>query len=159
MAFMAALLMVCLCQASAVPAKIEKQEVASGNVGNISDRLVNEVPVMIRIGKEELTFKKEGGKFVARHGDFEAIVTVESLTVVAGKRWTTTIHNKGDTPLKNLAVFPLYQVFELYDIQADRPTVRYFNGSNYYDGKYPRGILRRTGRKGSSRSCLEEISL
>jgi hypothetical protein len=109
----------------------------SRSAGDISDRFINEVPVLIKIGKEELKFKKEGGDFVARHGDFEAIVTVEPLGTLPGKRWTTIIHNKGDEPLKHVTVLPLHQVFKLYDIVKDRPSVRYFTGSNYYDGKYP----------------------
>jgi alpha-galactosidase len=111
--------------------------VKSQSIKCISERLANEAPAMVQIGKETLTFEKSGNTFVARQGGFEAVLTVEPLATLPGKRWSMTVSNRGTAPVENVTVMPLSQIITLGDYAVDKPQVRHVTGSYHYDATYP----------------------
>jgi alpha-galactosidase len=108
-------------------------------ITSIAERLLNECPVVVISGKKDtLSFVREGERFVARKGAFEATLTMEKLTTMEGKRWHMTIANHSSRPVDSISVFPLYQFIGIADDKlADAPTVRWFTGSNWFDAQYP----------------------
>jgi alpha-galactosidase len=109
----------------------------SQSIKSIVERFVNEAPVVVQIGKNTLTFDREGENYVARQGDFVATLTVEPLATLPGKRWSMTVGNRGSRPVENVSIIPLHQVIKLGDYAADRPQVRHVTGSYHYDATYP----------------------
>jgi hypothetical protein len=107
------------------------------NAFSIDELFLNEVPSRVSIGKETLKFEKTGHDYIARQGAFEAVLKVEPLATVSGKRWSMTITNKGDKQIDNINVVPLYQQIKIKDAAIDQPQVRHITGSNHYDGTYP----------------------
>jgi hypothetical protein len=111
---------------------------AATRIESVAERFIKEAPVLIHLGKRDtLRFVREDGAFVARKGDFEATVNVESLTSVAGKRWIIRFKNKGSQPVDSINIIPLYQVIGIDDKMEDQPTVRWFSGSIWRDAQYP----------------------
>jgi hypothetical protein len=116
---------------------ISVQTAGAQNVDNISGRFVNEVPATVKIGKEALTFDRDGNGFVARQGNLEARLKVEPLATLPGKRWSMTIGNKGGDTIKNITVIPMSQEIKIGDYAVDKPQVRHVTGSFHYDATYP----------------------
>jgi hypothetical protein len=104
---------------------------------SVSERFVNEVPVLIHVGRDTLIFTKQGNDFVARRGDFEVTLKTETLSSVNGKRWKIGVSNKGDKQIDSINIFPLYQVIGIRDKTEDEPTLRWFSGSHWRDAQYP----------------------
>jgi hypothetical protein len=104
---------------------------------SISQRLINEIPSVVLIGTDTVKFNRNGNDYVARKGDFEAVLKVEPLSTVSGKRWSMTIANKGEKAIDNITVIPLYQLIAIKDIHKDQPQIRHITGSNHYDATYP----------------------
>jgi len=88
---------------------------AGKNIESVSERFINETPVLIYIGDDTLRFVKEGGNFVARKGDFEATVKVEKLTSVDGKRWIISFRNKGNQAIDNINVDTRHALTLIHD--------------------------------------------
>jgi hypothetical protein len=108
------------------------------NGKNISERFKNEVPVVIRINNKEVAFEKNNNDYIARQGDFEAVLKVEPLTSVEGKRWKLIFSNQGKDTIRKVTIIPLHQIIAMNDDKyADEPAVRWFNGSQWRDGQYP----------------------
>jgi hypothetical protein len=133
-----------LCVASmlitAIPVYGQSKDISrKQNVQSIAERLLEDAPVMVRIGsKDTMQFVPEGDRFIARRGNFEVILNIEKLTSVEGKRWTLHFTNKGNMPIDSLTIFPLYQTIGISDDKyADQPTVRWFSGSIWRDALYP----------------------
>jgi hypothetical protein len=127
----------CLLLGTACSAQVKKDS-SPARIQTIEERFMTEAPVLIRIGTKDLTFQKQGQDYIAREGNFEAVLKIEKLTSVAGKRWMLSFTNKGQTPIDSVTIFPLYQLVKIdKDKYVDEPTARWFSGSQWRDGQYP----------------------